>query len=395
MDSGSDESSVPRMRLRVCNGLRRLAVIALSAIIIAGLIGQVVRDRSVVFAVLMYLPLLPAGLAAIALDLVARGRAIPRARFGLALLGIVACTLPLVSMIASGPAIVHRVDTPGVTLLHWNVQWGGGPFRSQQTWAAQRTEILRGDPDLIVLSELPPADWLARLTDDLGPAASSVYLENNPGSSFWYRMGVFSRWPIRLERRVALPGGAGMSVTADVRGRRLRLLCVDGQSNPFRSRLPFLVAITDLCRAASDAGRPFDVIVGDFNTPSRSLGFDSLLDQGYTLASRSSAGWRGTFPSWLPLYDIDHVWLGPGLMARASRVYSGPATDHRGQVVRFGPLIVGEQATDVRFDEKTSPGQSVPRRMSTLARHTPPTGRGGARRIGASASSRILQGSAE
>ena len=111
MDSGSDKSSVPRMRQRVCNGLRRLAVIALSAIIIAGLIGQVIRDRSVVFAVLMYLPLLPAGVAAIALDLVARGRAIPRARFGLALLGIVACTLPLVSMIASGPAIVHRVDT--------------------------------------------------------------------------------------------------------------------------------------------------------------------------------------------------------------------------------------------------------------------------------------------
>ena len=126
-----------------------------------------------------------------------------------------------------------------------------------------------------------------------------------------------------------------MSVTAEVRGRRLRLLCVDGQSNPFQSRLPFLVAITDLCRAASAAGRPFDLVVGDFNTPARSLGFDAMMDQGYTLASKSDAGWRGTFPSWLPLYDIDHVWLARDLGLGSCTFFNGPHTDHRGQVVRI------------------------------------------------------------
>ena len=117
----------------------------------------------------------------------------------------------------------------------------------------------------------------------------------------------------RLEKRMPLPGGVAMSVTADVRGRTMRLLVVDGKSNPFQSRLPFLRAIAQICREAAGEGRPFDAVAGDFNTPSRSIGFDALTAQGYTLASRSAAGWRGTFPSWLPIYDIDHVWLRPGL----------------------------------------------------------------------------------
>jgi hypothetical protein len=185
-----------------------------------------------------------------------------------------------------------------------------------------------------------------------------------------------------------LPGGAGMSVTAEVRGRRLRLLCVDGQSNPFRSRLPFLEAIADLCRAASAAGRPFDVVVGDFNTPARSLGFDSVMDQGYTLASRSAAGWRGTFPSWLPLYDIDHVWLGPGLGVRSCRLYNGPATDHRGQFVRFAPVIGSEQAIEAHSMDEAIPGLAEPPQVPALRRYALPIGRGGARRNGASASLR-------
>jgi endonuclease/exonuclease/phosphatase family metal-dependent hydrolase len=364
MDSGTTEASWPRLRERFSKGPRCVSVLGVSAIIVAGLVGQVIRDRSVALAVLMYLPLLPAGLAAIALDIILWGRSIPRARFGLTLLGVVAGTWAVAMMIGVGGATAPPADVPEISLLHWNVQWGGGLFRNQQTWSAQRSEILRRDPDIIVLSELPPAVWIARLTDDLGSGASTVYLEHDPGSRYEYRMAVCSRWPIRLERRIRLPGGAGMSVTAEVQGRRLRLLCVDGQSNPFRSRLPFLGAIADLCRAASAAGRPFDVVVGDFNTPARSLGFDSLMDQGYTLASRSAAGWRGTFPSWLPLYDIDHVWLGPGLEVRSCRLYSGPATDHRGQFVRFAAMIGQEQTIDRRTKDEVIPVMIAPHRRS-------------------------------
>ena len=123
-----------------------------------------------------------------------------------------------------------------------------------------------------------------------------------------------------------------MSVTVEVRGRPIHILAVDGQSNPFRSRLPFLRAIATTCRAAAENGRPFDIVAGDFNTPSRSLGFDDLLGQGYRFASQSARGWRATFPAWLPVYDIDHVLIGHGCRISWCALFNGPATDHRGQV---------------------------------------------------------------
>jgi hypothetical protein len=129
-----------------------------------------------------------------------------------------------------------------------------------------------------------------------------------------------------------------MSVIAEVRGRPVRLLVVDGQSNPFYSRLPFLRAIAEACQRAADTGHPYDAVVGDFNTPSRSIGFDALAAQGYTLASRSARGWRGTFPSLMPVYDIDHVWLAPKIHVRSCTLFNGPSTDHRGQFVRLRML---------------------------------------------------------
>ena len=121
---------------------RRIAAALLATIIVLGLAGQVIRDRSVPLAVLMYFPLLPVGLAAVALDLAQLGRALPRVRFGLTLLGAVASTWAAVTMIGAGVVGEFRSDDPEVTVLHWNVQWGGGLFRSPRTWSAQRSEIL-------------------------------------------------------------------------------------------------------------------------------------------------------------------------------------------------------------------------------------------------------------
>jgi endonuclease/exonuclease/phosphatase family metal-dependent hydrolase len=329
--------------LRLIQVVRLLVAFGLVAIILAGIVGQVVRDRYVATAILFYLPLLPASLIAVVVDLARRGRALPHARFLLALLGVVGATWAAIPMIGSGAIGAYGPTDAEVTLLHWNVLWGGGPFRSEQTWAAERAEIRKRDPDLVILSELPRAEWLARLVDELGPGATVVGIEHDPSSPYWFRIGMCSRWPIRLEKRMPLPGGVAMSVACEVRGRAVRVLVVDGKSNPFASRLPFLQAIAELCRAAAREGRPFDAVAGDFNTPGRSIGFDSFLEQGYTLASRSAAGWRGTFPSFLPVYDIDHVWLRPGLRLRSCTVFTGAASDHRGQFVSV--LLKSPEAT--------------------------------------------------
>jgi Endonuclease/Exonuclease/phosphatase family len=320
-------------RVRLIQVFRCGLAFGLAVIVIAGLAGQLIRDRSAATAILMYLPLLPASLVAIVLDIARRGRAIPRARFLLTFLGIFGGTCSVVPMIGSDRVGEYGATDIEVTLLHWNVLWGGGPFRSERTWASLREEIVARDPDLILLSELPRPEWLKQLVDQVGPGANVVGIERSPRSPYGLQLGVCSRWPIQLEKRMTLPGGVAMSVAAAVRGREMRLLVVDGKSNPFQSRLPFLAAIAQACREAVEAGRPFDAVVGDFNTPSRSIGFDSLTALGYTLASRSAAGWRGTFPSWLPIYDIDHVWIRLGLRIRSCTLFTAPASDHRGQFV--------------------------------------------------------------
>jgi endonuclease/exonuclease/phosphatase family metal-dependent hydrolase len=194
--------------------------------------------------------------------------------------------------------------------------------------------MLSRQPDLIILSEAPPGDWIERLVGDLGPGANFVGIHHDPRSPYWYRLAVCSRWPVRMDRRLPLPGGMGIGVVADIEGRLIRMLVVDGISSPFRSRLPFLRAIARACEEADATGRPFDLVLGDFNTPSRSLGFDELDALGYRLAGRSARGWRATFPSWLPIYDIDHVWFRAALRLGSCAFFNGPHTDHRGQVVR-------------------------------------------------------------
>lgn len=319
-----------RLALRA---LARIAAFGSVVLIMAGLVGQVLRDRSVTAALLMYIPLPLIGGFAVVLDSLWSGRSLFRPRFGLLVLGMAAVAWSILAMTGSG---VVDPPSPGdrvVSVLHWNVQWGGGLFRSPRAWRAQCGAIQGRNPDLIVISEAPAGDWIDRLVADLGPGASFVGMQHDPRSTYWYRLAVCSQWPVRLDRRLSLPGGSGMSVVAKVEGRPIRLLVVDGISLPTRSRLPFLRAIAAACRDAETAGRPFDVILGDFNTPSRSLGFDDLAAIGYRLAGRASAGWRGTFPSWLPVYDIDHVWLGRRVRLGACTFFNGPYTDHRGQVV--------------------------------------------------------------
>jgi endonuclease/exonuclease/phosphatase family metal-dependent hydrolase len=269
------------------------------------------------------------------LDLAWKGRSFRRVRFGVAAVGLAAVAWSAYTMNGNGDVDDRRPGDRGISVLHWNVQWGGGLFRGPRTWRAQRAAMLGAKPDVIVLSEAPPGAWIEGLVADLGAGASSVEIRQDPASPHWYGLAVCSRWPLRMERQLPLPGGVGMSVVAELEGRRLRMLVVDGLSSPTRSRRPFLASISAACREAEAAGRPFDLIVGDFNTPSRSLGFDELAALGYRLAGRSARGWRGTFPARLPVYDIDHIWRRAGLRLALCRFFNGPYTDHRGQVVEL------------------------------------------------------------
>src|SRR6185312_4692351 len=97
-----DPSSINRPRRgRIAQALGRVAAYGSAGLIVSGSIGQAIRDRSVGSALLMYIPLLPVGVAATVLDAAWKGRSLHRLRFGLTAMGLAAIIWSARSMMGS------------------------------------------------------------------------------------------------------------------------------------------------------------------------------------------------------------------------------------------------------------------------------------------------------
>ena len=329
------ESRIHRMIRRVAGRCGAL----LFLLIILAFVGFVVRDRSVILALLFYLPLLPMGFAALALDAVFRGRSVKGPRFTLSAVGLAAVITSVLTMTGRGsgtPPPRRRDPMPKLALLHWNILWGGW-IGTDASWASIEGTILRQRPDVVVLSEAPSAARLDSLERRLGMEWSSARLGHDPAKPFAYKLAVLSRWPVRREAMVPIRNGIAADIRVERPHRPLRLLVVDGESKVTKLRTPMLDDIAEACRRATTTSSPFDVVVGDFNALSRSLGFDVLRSAagGYALASCASTGWRGTWPMPMPVYDIDHVWVHAETRVLSCSLFANLACDHRGQIVRL------------------------------------------------------------
>ena len=343
---------------------------ALFGLIVLATVGRVVRDRSAALAILLYLPAVLIGAVAAAYDLARRGRALPRGRFVLGAVGLLAAGLegghmlgwqrpPVDTSSARVGATAATAARPReVTLVHWNVLWGGSRGDTDGPWQTSTATLAARRPDVVVLSEAPPEQWVRAWVGGM-PGWSVAFHDGTTVPHYRSELAVAARWPVRHERDVSLPNGSGVIVRIEVpgadagvddgsedrggsgskAGRPLRVFVADGRSGLRIHRTPFLAGVARACDDAARAGEPVDVIAGDFNAVSRSVGFDAVRGAGgggYALASEFAGGWRGTFPAPLPLYDIDHVWVRRGTDVLGCDLFSAfKATDHRGQVVRL------------------------------------------------------------
>jgi vancomycin resistance protein VanJ len=333
-----DVQTTPAPRVPLLRRLRRRAVPFLTTgtilVLALGATGQILRDRNVPLALMMYIPLLPLGLWAILLDVSCRGRCVPRMRFALGIAGAIAAACAAALMTGGSPPEPAPPGSAEMSLLHWNVMWGG---HDPPKWRETAAKIVGHDPDLVVLSEAPSDEMVADALSGAGPRWNVVYITNPPKTRYWYNPMVCSRGPLKIERRVEIRNGAAMSVLAEVKGRTVRLLVVDGKSDPRILRTPMLHDIAAACDDAARRGEPFDVIAGDFNSTGRSIGFDAVANAGELGYRRAAtyAGWRATWPFPLPLFDIDHVWVRNRPRVLGCELFSSRRTDHRGQFVRL------------------------------------------------------------
>jgi endonuclease/exonuclease/phosphatase family metal-dependent hydrolase len=304
-----------------------------------GLIGFVVRDRSLFLAFLLYLPLLPLGVCSLGLGVGLRRSISRRLRDFLIVTGLISIITCSSWMLGRGPGAgtTPQPQRGTLSLLHWNVQWGRYWNRPQTEWKAMVTEIVGHNPDIVVLSEAPPYYGMYRALDRLPGHRFVMFVQNHRADRHTYHLFVSARWPVRLIRRVPISNGAAAVVQVDHPQRPVRLLFVDGQSRISIKRTPMLHDIAGACSQAYNSSESIDVVVGDFNAVGRSVGFDALerAGNGYLLASRFCAGWRGSWPSLFPLFDIDHVWVRSYWTIVSCRLFTNLASDHRGQVVRL------------------------------------------------------------
>ena len=318
----------PRQITPVLDMIKEILTLLLSGLLLSGLAAQIIGDYTVWLAWLGYLPLPFIAVAALGWDLLWRGRSglLVKPRFALSGLSIFSLIWVFMTLqgFATGQDGPHK--TPQLTLLQWNIRWGG--YHPKQDLPAIAQRILQYQPDIVVINEAPSsAVYQQRFQQALGQAYAA-YAQAEP-------VMLLSRWPIHTAQTVSFQNGMGLIATVTTPTQTLRILVVDGVRDLTQPRALLLDSIAAFCEQAKQQAQPIDIITGDFNALGRSRGFDAWTQLGYQLAARAAGVWRGSWTAGLPLYDIDHVWLQARFQGIQVEFFSDTVPDHRGQVVKF------------------------------------------------------------
>ncbi len=314
-----------------------LTIITLIIIFLA-LIGHILRDQTIVLAFIMYIPLLPLGLWTIVVDLYHKGFALPK-RFSLSFIGLVLAIWGTISMIGINTSQVQAAANQTISLLHWNIKWAGlakiygQDLKNPKTvgeWPSIRDQLYQHNPDITILTDPPQVQaWLTQLKG----------IGNNMFTFFdtaYTGLAIISSWPLKFEHFINIRDGVGFSVLVTVNNKDLRLLLIDGNSNPRQLRKFLLKDIQQIVIDKDKKGQAVDFIIGDFNAVSRSIGFDPYYSMagGYYLASKMAMIWRGTWPAFLPIFDIDHIWVSKKRFQILDvKTLAQKNIDHRGQLI--------------------------------------------------------------
>src|SRR5687767_6611339 len=191
-DARSHSPAFTRVHLRLIHLLRRILAPAMLAVIVIGLVGQLVRDRFFLAHLMLHAPLLPVAAAAVVSGIVWRGTR--RMRATLLVSGVVGLTAGALPMIGWGtPAPPTDAAGREMTIVHWNVRWGGGgggvdgkPTR----WDSIRDDVVRQATDILILSEAPSPQRIAQLTDALGQGWTTAQVRNAPRARYLYSLVV-------------------------------------------------------------------------------------------------------------------------------------------------------------------------------------------------------------
>jgi endonuclease/exonuclease/phosphatase (EEP) superfamily protein YafD len=310
--------------------LRALFTYALLGVLAVTMLGQLLRDRTMLLALIMFVPVLPIVLVVIGWDVLLRGRALPIRWLSTAIAlgcGALALSWQWRPALAAEPGSLESQ----LRIVQWNTQWGGS---NRETFERILDGIDAQHPDIACLSEAPDTHALKRAWTKRHAGWSIAAAADTSNYAYAYRLALMSRYPVQKRADWALSSGHATLFEVELPTRIFRALVVDLKSSPRAPRSPSIRQAAQLVEARARSAAPVDIVLGDFNTPARFLGFDALAAAGggYRLASLWSGHWRGTWPASVrpPFFDIDHIWVSRRWRVQSSQFFIG-YSDHRGQ----------------------------------------------------------------
>lgn len=209
-------------------------------------------------------------------------------------------------------------SAPGasIRLIHWNLMF------PMSRWHDQKPVILGLAPEIIALSE----------------TTDSVRSEDLPGYSVLRLGPLLLAAKGQLERLdnpngKIVPGGVveGMIVRCHLEsGQSIDILLADHTSNIRIARDHWL---RSLMKVAVEA--EVDLLVGDLNAPRRSNALNPLPEPFQHAYDEAGAGWSYTWPVPVPMFAIDQCIAGKRVDCLSYRLESHETSDHRLQVLDF------------------------------------------------------------
>lgn len=202
------------------------------------------------------------------------------------------------------------------------------------------------------LRELP-ADVLvvAELHHGLGAELPDGYPHRITADRLDVRVGVFSRYPIRLLEDSG-PDLPGMRLEVDGPDGPFVLYALhiprpwitgegDGYQTSVAGHYEFAATIAERVRAETLP----TVVVGDLNSTDRGRDYRTLLRDGHlTDAMRDTWGGPTSVRKWLPLLGrIDHVLVSAGWCGDDARRAELPGSSHRAVVATVGPCVAPDR----------------------------------------------------
>ena len=281
----------------------------------------------------------------------------------------------------------------------WNIHWGAGPelkdarrfsrrevskHLEQIVALVQEKEVdvlalQEVDRDCLRSAEIDQLNWLREKTGlehasfaTTWDAAWVPHAITAPPSQqygrMWAGQAVLSRFPIRSQRRHALPQPARngrlfnrfylhrcvQELVLDLGGERsIRVYNVHLEAFDNANRRAQARILSRLLRQCTEVG----ICLGDFNAlPERAEQLSGFVDEPETdfhgddtMASLSQTGWRSigdghTFPASAPSRRLDHVLLSPGLKGTLDAPSPSLASDH---LPLFGELEISNVAPEL------------------------------------------------